>query len=622
MSKSTEVPGRDDIKRGGCQRLAVPAGFLVGLVLLGALWVRSIGRPAGKQLVLLPSSKLLLDPPGAPQPTNSFPVTIAASPNGRYLALLNNGRGTAESGFQQSIAIVDLQTDQIIDNPDPRLKVNARQTYFLGLAFSSDGQRLFASVASRTDPTGDAPGNTGNGIAVYRMESGRTTPERFIRIPLQPIGRGKSPVAFIPRVHPDQAIPYPAGLAVIRRGKGDQILVADNLSDDALLLDATTGQTLQRYDLSTRSYVPASYPYTVVATRAGKRGYCSLWNTSQVAELDLQTGRVARWIPLAPRPGKDSSDPQPLAPTEAGSHPTAMLLSSDERRLYVTLSNADAVAVIDTASATVTATLSAMLPGQRYAGNYPNALAQSAKTLFVANASSNAVAVFDVGTETAQALLQARGFIPTEWYPTALAVQGEDLFIASGKGQGTGPNSGLILPSDPDSRNRSHPYIVSLLHGSLARVPIREVENHLAQMTDEVEQSNLMQPRPDGSSAAPTIFPEGRNPIRHVIYIIKENRTYDQVFGDLKPGNGDPSLVMFGEDVTPNQHALARNSASSTTSIAAARSPVTDIPGRWPPSPATTQKKRGRSATAARSTLTTTKVRSLTACLWRKACRM
>ena len=500
---------------------------------------------------------MLLDPPGAPQPTNSFPVTMALSPNGRFLALLNNGRGTAESGFQQSIALFDLQSHQLVDNPDPRFKVNARQTYFLGLAFSSDGERLFASVASRTDPTGEWAGDTGNGIAVYRLEKGRITPERFIRIPLQPLGHGKSPTALIPGVSPGQAIPYPAGLAVIQGGRGDQILVADNLSDDALLLDVASGRLLHRFDLSVHNYVPGSYPYAIVATRDGKRGYCSLWNASQVAELDLQAGQVARWIALQP----------PSSAIQPGSHPTAMLLSPDERKLYVTLSNADAVAVIDTVTGSVMATLSALLPGQRYAGTYPNALARSGTILFVANASANAVAVFDAGAETGSAL-QARGFIPTDWYPTALAVQGEDLFIVTGKGQGTGPNSGPILPLDPSNVGR-HPYIASLIRGSLARVSIRDVENRLAQMTDQVEQSNLIQPRPDGpfppgsrevsdSFATANVFPDGRNPIRHVIYIIKENRTYDQVFGDLKPGNGDPSLVMFGEDVTPNQHALAR----------------------------------------------------------------
>jgi YVTN family beta-propeller protein len=539
------------VKPVGRLRLAFPAGFLAGLILVGALWVRTTAGPAGRQPILLPSSKMLLETPGAPQTTNSFPVTIALSPNGRYLALLNNGRGTAESGFQQSIALFDLQNHQLIDNPDPRFKVHARQTYFLGLAFSSDGEQLYVSVASRSDPMGDWAGDTGNGIAVYRLENGRVIPERFIHIPLQPLGPGKSLTALIPGVKPGQMIPYPAGLSVIQGAKGDQILVADNLSDDALLLDAASGRILQRYDLSTHNYVPASYPYAIVATRDGKRGYCSLWNASQVAELDLQTGQVARWIPLQP----------PSSATRPGSHPAAMLLSPDERKLYVALANADAVAVIDTATGSVTGTLSTLLPGQQYAGTYPNALAQSGTALFVANASANAVAVFDVGAEGAQAPLRARGFLPTEWYPTALAVQGEDLFIVSGKGQGTGPNSGPILPSDPEARGGSHPYIVSLIRGSLARVPLRDIEDHLAQMTDEVERSNLMQPRPDGLSGpspTSTLFPDGRDPIRHVIYIIKENRTYDQVFGDLKPGNGDPSLVMFGEDITPNQHALAR----------------------------------------------------------------
>jgi YVTN family beta-propeller protein len=444
------------------------------------------------------------------------------------------------------------------------LKLHARQTYFLGLAFSTDGERLYASLASLTDPAGESPGDTGNGIAVYRFADGRVTPERLIRIPLQPLGGGKERTALIPRIKPDQVIPYPAGLAVVRGASGDQILVADNLSDDALLLDVASGQIVQRYDLRTHDYVPASYPYTVVATRDGKRAYCSLWNASEIAELDLQSERVVRWIPLGQRLRSGTGDqglvrlspapdPRSLVPAAAGSHPTAMLLSPDEKKLYVTLSNADAVAVVDTATGTVTATLSTLLPDQRYAGTYPNALAQSGKSLFVANASSNAVGVFDIGSETGEAPLQARGFIPTEWYPTALAVQGDDLFIVSGKGQGTGANSGPILPSDPSARGRSHPYIASLIRGSLARVPIREVESHLAQMTEEVEKSNLMQPPPSAN-----VFSDGRNPIHHVVYIIKENRTYDQVFGDLKPGNGDPSLVMFGEDVTPNQHALAR----------------------------------------------------------------
>src|SRR5271165_4474852 len=105
----------------------------------------------------LPSSKQLQDPIiGRPQRTNSFPTVAALSPDGKYLALLNNGRGTAESQYDQSIAILDLATNQLRDFPDPRLKVNQRQTYFLGLAWSSDGKELYASIASLTDPAGTA----------------------------------------------------------------------------------------------------------------------------------------------------------------------------------------------------------------------------------------------------------------------------------------------------------------------------------------------------------------------------------------------------------------------------------------------------------------------------------
>jgi DNA-binding beta-propeller fold protein YncE len=490
---------------------------------------------------------VLLNPlPGHPQKTNSFPTAMALSPDGRYLALLNNGRGTEESGYRQSISILNLQTNQLSDYPDSRLQVDARQTFFLGLAFSGDGKRLYASFASLTDPEGKLTGDTGNGIAVYAFTDGRVTPQHFLKIPLQPLGPGKLPTHESPRVPPGSAVPYPAGLDVINQGGHEKVLVADNLSDDALLLDATSGEILRRFDLSTRHYVPASYPYAVAASRDGTRAYCSLWNTSQVAELDLLQGRVTRWISfLVPNSSKAT-----------GSHPTALLLSPDEKRLYVALSNVDAVAVVDTAAIDKPPFyLSTLLPGQEYGGSYPNALALTAngRQLFVANASADAVAVFDVGNEISPLPDHARGFIPTEWYPTAMAIRGDELFVASGKGQGTGPNSGPLSAADPQDSELKHPYIASLIRGSIVRLNIPEAEHTLAQSTQEVLESNLMR---GNSNTIP--FQGGGNPIKHAIYIIKENRTYDQVFGDLKPGDGDPALCMFGEAITPNQHQLAR----------------------------------------------------------------
>src|SRR6266700_1875286 len=136
-------------------------------------------------------SMLIYPYPGRVGSTNSFPATMVLSPDGHYAALLNDGYGTQETLAHQSIAVLDLKSNQIADYPDARLGDNAHQSYFLGLAFSSDGKHLYASVGSLTDPTGAKTGNTGNGIAVYRFAEGKVEPERFIPIALQPLSTGK-----------------------------------------------------------------------------------------------------------------------------------------------------------------------------------------------------------------------------------------------------------------------------------------------------------------------------------------------------------------------------------------------------------------------------------------------
>ena len=148
--------------------------------------------------------------PGRIGSTNSFPATIVLSPDGRYAAWLNDGYGTQETLAHQSIAILDLKSNQIADYPDSRLSDESHQSYFLGLAFSSDGEHLVL-MGSLTDPTGAKPGNTGNGIAVYRQKEGSL--ERFIPIALQPSTAKKHAVGK--KAPPHTAIPYPAGLAVI-----------------------------------------------------------------------------------------------------------------------------------------------------------------------------------------------------------------------------------------------------------------------------------------------------------------------------------------------------------------------------------------------------------------------
>jgi DNA-binding beta-propeller fold protein YncE len=510
-------------------------------------------NPTGPRQISLPTSKTLTVPsPGFLAPLNGFAAAMALSTDGRYAAILNDGYGTQQNQAHQSIAILDLRTNQLTDFPEGRLPEEAHQSYFLGLGFSSDGKHVYASIGSITDPTGEKPNDTGNGIAVYRFHKGKLSWDRFIKILPLAVAAGKKIAQGARRPNTGTASPYPAGLAVISgHGEPDRVLVANNLSDSLILIDSKSGHVLEQFDVSTHEMIPSSFPYAVVASRDGRRAWCSLWNASKVAELNLENGTVVRWISLiAPK--------DPIAP---GSHPTAMLLSPDENFLYVALSNVDRVAVVSTGTGLPQWLLDTTIPGQKYAGTYPIALAlsKSGDRLFVANASVNAIATFfthaaftNRAAGPSEIPLQpASGFIPTDWYPSAITTVGDDLLIATSKGQGTGPNSGPNSLRN-EKRPHEHPYIPTLLYGSIARLKIPDIEKQLPELTRMVEESNLVH-----SSAGAVQFAQDSNPIHHVVYIIKENRTYDQVFGDLKAGNGDPSLVMYGADVTPNQHKLA-----------------------------------------------------------------
>jgi hypothetical protein len=242
-----------------------------------------------------------------------------------------------------------------------------------------------------------------------------------------------------------------------------------------------------------------------------------------------------------------------VSPIAGGSHPTALLLNRDNSRLFVALTNRDEIAVVDTASGKPIFLMSTKLPEQRYGGSDPEYLAVSSdeKMLFSANAISDSVAVFDLTKLDAEQPLQASGFIPTEWYPTVVAASGNDLLIATAKGKGSGPNPNQIGKTRDGRPN--YPYGPAMIHGSLARIPLTEVPANLPAYTKQVSETNAARGNGDRVS-----FANGENKIHHVIYIIKENRTYDQVFGDLGAGNGDPSLAMYGEEITPNQHKLAR----------------------------------------------------------------
>ena len=482
--------------------------------------------------VQLPNGRVLAQVPGNPREINNLPTAAAVSPDGHSAVFLHSGFGAYVSGGKQSLSVLNLETNELSDFPENRLGRNARQTYFLGLAFSLDGKHLYASIASYTDPLGKRQGSTGNGIAVYGFADGQITPERFLKLPTRiSLPSGKE------RREQFKSVTYPAGLSVEKVGGEERILVACNGSDEAVLLKASDGKIIHRFNLSTFKRIPASLPYTTVISNDGKRGFVSLWNASTVAELDLTRGKVVRMIELG----------KPSAPLAGGSHPTALLLNHDNSVLFVALTNRDQIVALDPRSGKTIYTLSTKPAGQSYGGSDPQSLTLSPdeNTLFSANAISDSVSVFDLGAH------QALGFIPTEWYPTVVVATSKDLLIASAKGRGAGPNN---KPRSTGMDGRpEYPYILASIRGSLARLPLADIPTNLPVYTREATERNAQRGNTDHVP-----FASGENKISHVIYIIKENRTFDQVFGDLGAGDGDPSITMYGADITPNQHALAK----------------------------------------------------------------
>jgi DNA-binding beta-propeller fold protein YncE len=535
--------------------MAAASNLVLGM---GTLVAQTLDLPTSKQLIG--------EIPGHPQRLNSLPMSIAVSPDNRYVVTLNAGYGTAESKYEQSLAVLDTQTGKLKDFPDDRTLVGARQTLYSGLAFSRDGSHLYASMGSLRTPEGDGEKATGNGVVVYSFTAGEIAKDRFIPLPLQRLAPGRK-TKEIGGVDGDKGVPFPAAIALVQEKKGgDRLLVADNLSDDVLLIDPATGAIEKRFDLSESNTVPSTYPIALAVPKWGGRAFVALWNASEIAELDLTRGTVSRKLELL----------KPVSPTAPGTHPCAFELSPDQKTLYVALANRDVVAAVNVGPGqpqgqfSVKGYFDTRLPGQSYFGAEPEALAINAdgSRLYVANAISDAIAVMDTrkltGKAVKEGMVEPIGFVPTEWMPMDLAFipssSGGKLYVATAKGRGAGPNGAPMQMKNAGDKaiNLPYTYIATLLHGSLATLDAKQIEGELAQWSSAVIESNRRK-----AAEEKVAFSGGeQDRIKHVIYIIKENRTYDQILGDLKQdgaavGNGDPRLTMYGEATTPNLHRLA-----------------------------------------------------------------
>ncbi len=251
---------------------AACCGLLIGL---------GLGAVAGAQSTVdLPSSKQLMLPvPGGAQRLNSLPMSLAVSPDGRWVVSLNAGYGTFESGYAQSLAVMDTQTGVVKDFPDARVGENAAQTLFSGLAFGADGAKVYASLASSSAPVGDGGKKSGNGVVVYGFANGVLTPQGFLKLPMVKLADGRH-TEYANTDGGTMGIPYPAAIAVV--GAKEQLLVAENLSDAVALVDTASGEMLRTFDVSENASVPSTYPIALAATKDGKR---RLW----------RCGMPARW---------------------------------------------------------------------------------------------------------------------------------------------------------------------------------------------------------------------------------------------------------------------------------------------------------------------------------------
>jgi YVTN family beta-propeller protein len=444
----------------------------------------------------------VLSPAGLQLEVGDRPMGMSLSPDGRFLAVVNCGQGV------QGLTLVDTYTRRVTQSiPYP-----APEALYVGVTWSADGKNLYAS----------AGGN--NKIRSYSFDAGRLTENSSIVL-----GDSSTPI-------------FPSGLAASLDGK--ILYVANNLANTVVAIDLASSRT--QTNLKTVKFGSAAsasdigqMPYMLQLSTDGKSLYVALENAKAVAIIDTASLKEVSRV-------------------EVGAHPSAMALSPDGKNLFVANTNANTVSVVDTASNKVSATLNLEPYAGAPAGSMPTALtvAPDNKTLYVTLGGENAIALVDIASG------KVTGRIPTAWFPSAIVTSkdGTFLFAANMKGLGAGPNpQGPI----PDKRNPSEQYIAAMARGTISVIPTpdaKTLEMYSATVTKNNGLENTKGVLARAASTTPRAIPlraGDPSPIKHVIYVIKENRTYDQMFGSLKEGNGEPSLELFGQDVAPNHRALA-----------------------------------------------------------------
>jgi DNA-binding beta-propeller fold protein YncE len=490
---------------------------LIAVLLVAAMAAVLVSQPAPREQVgPLPGGKFLLvsgwriEPAGRQVPLDTFPMATALSPDGKWLLVLNGGYNPP------SISVVDV----VAEKETSRVKV---ADAWLGLAFSAKGDRVYAGGGSRA------------AVFEFAFASGTLTPSRTFPV-------------------------VPEDKRTVRDFVGDVALTPDGrflyashlYNDTVVVINLQSGVVIERFKTGRR-------PYRILIHPDGKTFFVTSWTDGTLGHYHAQDGKLAGSVRIGP-------------------HATDMLWLSGKveneegkpefvARIFVTASNTNAVytvGVTQDKDLRVIENINVALTPRQPVGVTPTALAVSpdGKRLYVVCSDANAVAVVELSEERTR----VAGFIPAGWYPTAVrALSGGRVVILNGRGLGSKPN-----PQGPVPTRRP-----ALTHEGIVAVQyVGRIQQGTASIVDPITEEALdkysaavlagsayrdakLDDAGTGGNPIPT-RPGDRSPIEHVIYIVKENRTYDQVLGDMKEGNGDPRLLLFGENVTPNHHKLAR----------------------------------------------------------------
>lgn len=473
--------------------------LLLSPLLTGILHAQTLKSIEAKRIGL--PNGWSLTPAGTSIPLGDFPLNIAVSASKKKMAVTNNGQST------QTLQLIDVPSETVLD------QVVIPKSW-LGLQFSADEKFLYAS------------GGNDNRILTYAIVK-----NKLILTDSLLLG-DKWPVRI-----------SPTGMAIDDAGHLLYVVTKDN--KQLYIIDLKSKHIVKQVPLPGEAY-------TCVLSPNKKELYISCWGCARLLVFDTDKRTVVSEI-------------------EAGSNPNDICITANGKWLYLSNANDNSVSVIDLVKRKQVEVLNAALYPDAPNGSTTNSVALSGdeKTLYIANADNNCLAVYDVSKKGSSI---SKGFIPVGWYPTCVRTIGKKIYVANGKGftslanpNGPNPTSKKIqlgFQKGDTAKPKEIQYIGGLFKGSLSIIPTPSatmLSAYSQAVYRNTPYSKTKETIAEGQQGNPIPRKVGdTSPIKYVFYIVKENRTYDQVLGDMPEGNGDKNLCLFGEKVTPNLHALSR----------------------------------------------------------------